>query len=68
MSVMYDDQDKLWIGTSDSGLDIYNRTSKSFTHYRYASEDSLSLSSDEVRAVYQDSKARIWIGIFIIKY
>jgi len=52
----------LWIGTSDGGLDRYDRKLDQFTHYRNDSEDPSSLSDDEITAIYQDRDGVLWIG------
>lgn len=62
MVVFIDQGNKVWAGTVDNGLDIFDDETGHFIHYRYNSEDSLSLSSDEIRAIFQDSRGDIWIG------
>lgn len=58
------DKNGLWIGT-DSGLDHFNFATGNFTHYN-AFEDLPSsegkLSSNNISALYKDSKDQLWIG------
>lgn len=52
----------LWIGTSDGGLNRFDRVKKSFTHFRHDSNDRNSLPSNHVNAIYEDKSGRFWIG------
>ncbi|MBN1139827.1 MAG: hypothetical protein JXM73_24865 [Anaerolineae bacterium] len=56
----------LWVGT-DGGLNRLDRplqaaSSGTFTRYRHDPADPASLGGDQVRAVLQDSKGRLWVG------
>jgi signal transduction histidine kinase/ligand-binding sensor domain-containing protein/AraC-like DNA-binding protein len=60
---IYEDNDRrLWVGTEDGGLSLYNRASDDFTNYLHNPQDIRSISSNNVRAITQDSKGRLWIG------
>lgn len=58
------DDTGLWIGT-DNGLDFLDFETGKFTH-RFVSDDTppgeRSLSSNNIRALYKDSKGQLWIG------
>ncbi|RTE54021.1 response regulator [Arenibacter aquaticus] len=60
--IVGDDEGNLWIGTTGSGLNFFNATTGKFTSYRNKEDDSGSLSSDHITALYLDSKKRLWIG------
>ncbi|MFQ3213074.1 MAG: ligand-binding sensor domain-containing protein/signal transduction histidine kinase [Marivirga sp.] len=51
----------LWVGT-DYGLERYDPSIDGFRHYRYQSNDSLSLNYNIVRVVFEDSFGDLWIG------
>jgi signal transduction histidine kinase/ligand-binding sensor domain-containing protein len=51
----------LWVATS-TGLDKFDRQSKSFTHFRNDPARAGSLSSDNLSQVFIDSKKRLWVG------
>lgn len=65
-----DSSQRIWIGTA-GGLNVLCRSlpeksGKSagdfFLHFRHLASDSLSLSSDDVRAITRDRKGHFWIG------
>lgn len=59
---LYEDSKHLmWIGTA-GGLFQYNPTTKSLTQFLHSDQDSLSLSSSDVKAVAEDHDGNIWIG------
>lgn len=60
-SIMLDDTGLLWIGTSGSGLRIYNSQSGFFKHYKPTSSMG-SLSDCMVRSIAEDSQGNLWIG------
>ena len=51
----------MWIGTT-AGLDRFDSKTNTFLHYRYKANDPSSLSSDVVRAIYEDRQGTIWVG------
>jgi signal transduction histidine kinase/ligand-binding sensor domain-containing protein/AraC-like DNA-binding protein len=61
-TIYEDKQHRLWIGTEDGGLSLYNRTTDDFTNYLHNPRDTRSISSNKVRAIAEDSKGRLWIG------
>jgi len=56
MSLLEDDNKRLWIGTQNNGLYRYNLDEKKLEHY------ILPVNGQFVRTIYQDSYRRIWIG------
>jgi signal transduction histidine kinase/ligand-binding sensor domain-containing protein len=61
-TILEDDSGMLWVGTSEGGLDRYDRKLDQFTHYRNDPQDPSSLSDDDITAVYQDQDGDLWIG------
>ncbi len=57
-----DSKGNLWLGTIGGGLNKFDKKAENFTHYMHSKYNSNSLSSDNIRAVYEDRKGRIWIG------
>lgn len=51
----------MWIGTA-GGLFQYNPVTKSLTQFLHNSQDSFSLSGNDVKAVAEDYEGNIWIG------
>jgi len=71
--VLYEDHHgTLWIGTGfpftgnskwkAGGLNRFNQATKNFTRYLHNPDDPFSLSDNRVRAIFEDSKGRFWIG------
>jgi hypothetical protein len=60
-SIVKDRKGKMWIGT-DGGLDVWNKNTGGFVHYRNNLKDNRSLSSNVVIRLYEDKKADLWIG------
>ncbi|MCL7762503.1 ATP-binding protein [Polaribacter sp. Z014] len=56
-----DDNNNLWIGTSGSGLNFFNRSLEEFTHFKHDENNINSIASNTVRYVFKDSKNRLWI-------
>ena len=61
-SIYEDRENILWVGTYGGGLNRFDRENGEFTHYEHKSGDSVSLSSDIIKVIFEDSKERFWIG------
>ncbi|MEM7036956.1 MAG: two-component regulator propeller domain-containing protein, partial [Bacteroidota bacterium] len=65
--IMREDRNgNLWVGT-DKGLDVLTAKERAagtarFSRFQHSPTDTSSLSSNEIRAIYEDSKGRLWIG------
>ena len=57
-----DQQGIVWIGTRGGGLNRYDRTTDSFTHYRYDPDDAFSLSNDTVSVITESRDGVLWVG------
>jgi signal transduction histidine kinase len=44
------------------GLDTLDKRTLRFAHYRHIPEDTLSLSYNSVRTLYEDRKGTLWVG------
>jgi ligand-binding sensor domain-containing protein/serine phosphatase RsbU (regulator of sigma subunit) len=56
-----DSKDRIWVGLTQGGLDMFDRASGRFTHYRYA-EDGKNLLSEVVSCIAEGDNGEIWIG------
>ena len=61
-ALVEDSQGYLWIGTRLGGLNRYNPTTDSFTHYLNNLENPDSLSSDHINVLLEDSQGYLWVG------
>jgi signal transduction histidine kinase/streptogramin lyase len=62
LDVFEDSDESLWIGTIYQGLYKINRGSGEVFHFQHDPDNPLSLSSNGVNAIYEDSSGDIWIG------
>ncbi len=63
VSALYLDQSgNLWIGAQGGGLNRFDRSRKTFTHYRYDPHSSNCLAGNEVNSIYEDQYGQLWIG------
>ncbi|MCK7520425.1 MAG: hypothetical protein MZV64_23430 [Ignavibacteriales bacterium] len=63
VDVIYEDRDGyLWVGTSENGLNKFDRETEKFTQYHFDPNDKRSLSNDSILSIHQDAKGRLWIG------
>ncbi len=52
----------MWIGTIGGGLNLLERRTGRFFHYRKNERDVESLSDDTVYALHVDSQGQLWVG------
>ncbi|MGB5498679.1 MAG: two-component regulator propeller domain-containing protein, partial [Maribacter sp.] len=56
---------QIWLGdprADDKGLFKYVEEKEQFQHYRFNGQDTLSLSSNEIRLITEDDLGRMWVG------
>ena len=61
-SIIRDDATHLWIGTRGGGLNRFNCLTEKFQSYRYSSEGTDYISSDDILCLYKDSRGTLWAG------
>jgi ligand-binding sensor domain-containing protein/signal transduction histidine kinase/DNA-binding response OmpR family regulator len=61
-AITEDKNHNLWIGSEGEGLNYFDRSKNSYTHYRYNPNNPNTLSSNLVKSIFRDKKNRIWIG------
>ena len=57
-----DETGHIWIGTGGGGLNRWDPSNGTFTHYRHDPTSARSLSSDRVQAIHRDRSGSFWIG------
>jgi len=57
-----EDNELIWIGTNESGLNSYNRFTNKFTSYKYEEGNQNSLINNKVKSITKDEQGIIWIG------
>jgi len=64
LSLYTDDQNNLWIGTENEGLNLYNRENETFWHYHSDIHSLNSLNHESINSIYKDKSGNFWIGTF----
>jgi len=59
-SIYEDSKGRLWIGTSDAGLDLMDRKTNTFTQYQH-DEKRNSLSNNGVTDIFEDNQGNLWL-------
>jgi len=59
--MLIDNQQRLWVGTSGGGLNLYRESSQDFYHFTTETKET-SLTNDVVNALFEDSEGKLWIG------
>lgn len=57
-----DSRGDLWFGSFDAGLQRLEPASGRFTSYQHSPSNPASLSNNDVRAIFEDSANRLWVG------
>ena len=60
-AILVDHENNVWIGDYGA-LDLYDRKTEKFIHYPSKKNDPTSLSSNEIRVIYEDRLGTIWVG------
>jgi ligand-binding sensor domain-containing protein/serine phosphatase RsbU (regulator of sigma subunit) len=53
---------KIWVGTGEAGLSVYDPETDAFTSFKHAEADPSSLSADGVTTLHRDRSGVLWIG------
>ncbi len=63
-SIHEDKSGVIWIGTSEGGLNKFQRNRRKFRHYQQEVGNRNSLSAKSVSSIYQDQNGVLWIGTY----
>ena len=61
-SIAGDKNDNLWIGTSDKGINYFDKNLQKFAAFEHDENNPSSLSDNRVIFVFVDSKERLWVS------
>nr|WP_229311546.1 hybrid sensor histidine kinase/response regulator [Larkinella rosea] len=62
---LYEDRKgRLWVGTEDGGLCLFNREANNFITYQRTSDNLNSLSHNQVMAIREDRQGHLWVGTY----
>lgn len=57
-----DSESRLWIGTEDAGLVLYNNEMDDFSYYTFNDTSTNCISSNLIYSITSDSSGMLWIG------
>ncbi len=63
-ALMVDDNNRVWIGTMNDGLFIYDNVKETLTQYQHNPSDPHSLADNRVEAITNDGQDGVWIGTY----
>lgn len=61
-SIIRDDASHLWIATRGGGLNRFNLQTEQFQNFRFSSNSSDFISSDDILCLYKDTRGILWAG------
>ncbi|GAB3038167.1 two-component regulator propeller domain-containing protein [Spirosoma pulveris] len=53
---------RLWVGTDNGGLSLFDPISETFTNYTHIADQTTSLAHNKVVAIAQDANGNLWVG------
>lgn len=60
---IYEDRSsRLWVGSMDEGLHLFDRNLEQFIQFKHISNDPNSLSSNDVSAICEGQDGNLWVG------
>ena len=63
LTALCDSRGNLWFGTYSQGLFLYHPESDTFEQFIFSGSGANSIRGRDVRAIFEDSKGKLWIGI-----
>jgi ligand-binding sensor domain-containing protein/signal transduction histidine kinase len=57
-----DSNGNLWIGTSNAGLNMFNKSNNTFTVYKYNAKNPTTLSNNHILSITEGRNGEIWVG------
>ncbi|MCB1320451.1 MAG: response regulator, partial [Leptospiraceae bacterium] len=64
LCLMVENDQRLWIGTEDDGINILNIATGQIDYIRHEPLNQSSLNHDSIWQIYQDRTGNIWIGTY----
>ncbi len=61
-AIVKDKQGRLWISCWGSGINMYDKQTKTFTRFLHDEKDQQSIGSNAVRTLFCDRQGTLWIG------
>ena len=64
LSILEDDDNNLWVGTENGGLNVISLATNKSTLYTFDPRKEFSLQNNSIWSLYQDNTSIIWVGTF----
>ena len=64
LSLLYISENKIWIGTENYGLDLFNPKTEKFLHHLPDSNYPYCLNNGSIYSLYADSSDNLWVGTY----
>lgn len=64
LSLLYESKNKIWIGTINNGLDLFDSETGVFSHHQHDGNNPLSLNNNTIYSVYLDASDNLWVGTY----
>ena len=64
LCLMVENEQRLWIGTEDDGINILNTATGQFDYVRHEPLNQSGLNHDSIWQIYKDRTGNIWIGTY----
>jgi ligand-binding sensor domain-containing protein/signal transduction histidine kinase len=61
-ALFQDSRGKMWVGTADGGLNVFDPKKNIFTIYRHIENEPATINSDRITALTEDSQGNIWVA------
>ena len=64
VQAMIEDRDhRIWVGTSNGGLNLFDPKTHSFKIFEHRQGDTSSLAGNSIAELFEDAHHRIWVGL-----
>jgi len=63
-ALLQDRKKRIWIGTDDQGLNLWDRNTNTFKHFKHDAANPNSISSNRITKIYEDRNGDLWIGLW----
>jgi signal transduction histidine kinase/ligand-binding sensor domain-containing protein len=61
-TLFVDSEGKLWIGTENGGINLFDTTNNKFRQYRINEFNPMSLNNESIHSIAQDRNNNLWFG------
>lgn len=62
--IYIENENRIWVGTNDGGLFLYNKAKDSFSCYEANAFDKYSINSNSIRSIFIDRQEVLWLGTY----